>query len=140
MHDENRLWILTQKWLTGEITDEEDEEYHRLNRQMNAFIPQRRVSLWEIIKRWASRMRSRHYERNGLTDRQKQVISGIARGLTNAQIARELNTSTSTIETHINSICARLKLGIDVTREELPQRAKAQGIEFEEKEVKNNER
>lgn len=46
-----------------------------------------------------------------LTARERQVISGIARGLTNAEIARELYVGETTVKTYVGS--AFDKLGVD---------------------------
>ena len=43
-----------------------------------------------------------------LTDREEQVLLTIARGRTNAEIARELHISLSTVKTHIASLRAKL--------------------------------
>jgi DNA-binding NarL/FixJ family response regulator len=66
-------------------------------------------------------MNRRNYRKRPLTDREKAVVQGIARGLTNAQIARELNISATAVEGRVNSIYDKLLLGSDVTREQLPE-------------------
>lgn len=43
-----------------------------------------------------------------LTDREEQVLAGIARGLGNTEIGRELHISLSTVKTHIASIMTKL--------------------------------
>ena len=43
-----------------------------------------------------------------LTDREEQVLLTIARGRTNAEIARELHISLSTVKTHVASLMAKL--------------------------------
>jgi DNA-binding NarL/FixJ family response regulator len=43
-----------------------------------------------------------------LTEREEQVLITIARGRTNAEIARELNISLSTVKTHVASLMAKL--------------------------------
>ena len=44
----------------------------------------------------------------GLTEREREVLDGIARGLTNAAIARELYVGDATVKTHINHLFAKL--------------------------------
>jgi len=44
----------------------------------------------------------------GLTEREQEVLRGIARGRTNAEIAAELCVSEATVKTHINHIFAKL--------------------------------
>ncbi|BBJ46167.1 response regulator transcription factor [Streptomyces antimycoticus] len=45
-----------------------------------------------------------------LTDREEEVIQGIARGLTNPEIAAELYIAPSTVKTHLGSVQAKLGL------------------------------
>lgn len=43
-----------------------------------------------------------------LTDREEQVLAGVARGLGNPEIGRELHLSLSTVKTHLGSIMTKL--------------------------------
>lgn len=43
-----------------------------------------------------------------LTDREEEVLLTVARGRTNAEIARELHISLSTVKTHLGSLMAKL--------------------------------
>ena len=43
-----------------------------------------------------------------LTERERQVLRGIGRGLTNAEIAQELVVGIATVKTHINTMFAKL--------------------------------
>jgi DNA-binding NarL/FixJ family response regulator len=43
-----------------------------------------------------------------LTDREEEVLAGVARGLGNTEIGRELHVSLSTVKTHIASIMAKI--------------------------------
>ncbi|MFN2195108.1 MAG: response regulator [Anaerolineales bacterium] len=45
-----------------------------------------------------------------LTDREREVIGCIGRGLSNKQIAAELNIGTTTVRTHVSNILRKLKL------------------------------
>lgn len=43
-----------------------------------------------------------------LTDRERQVLAGLGRGLTNREIAKEMFTSASTVKTHLASLMRKL--------------------------------
>jgi len=45
-----------------------------------------------------------------LTERELDVLKGIARGLSNQEIARELAISVTTVRTHVSSLFTKLKL------------------------------
>ena len=47
----------------------------------------------------------------GLTEREQEVVGALARGLSNAELARELFVSETTVKTHLGSAFA--KLGVD---------------------------
>lgn len=58
----------------------------------------------------AVRPNPRAAELERLTDREREVLECIARGLTNAEIARELFLGQSTVKTHVNRLFAKLGL------------------------------
>jgi DNA-binding NarL/FixJ family response regulator len=43
-----------------------------------------------------------------LTEREAEVLSGIARGMTNAEIARELNVSLKTVQNHVARVLSKM--------------------------------
>jgi DNA-binding NarL/FixJ family response regulator len=45
---------------------------------------------------------------DGLTDREREVLTLIARGLANKLIARELSISEKTVKAHVSSILGKL--------------------------------
>lgn len=51
---------------------------------------------------------SRRLER--LTDREREVMTAVARGLSNAEISRELFIGATTVKTHVSSILTKLGL------------------------------
>lgn len=59
--------------------------------------------------------RSATRDRHGLTPREAQVLTGLTRGMTDAEIARELHLSTKTVGHHVSAVLA--KLGVANRRE-----------------------
>jgi DNA-binding NarL/FixJ family response regulator len=47
-------------------------------------------------------------EKVQLTPRERQVLGGVARGLTNRQIAQELGISAATVKDHLSSVLGKL--------------------------------
>ena len=45
-----------------------------------------------------------------LTDRETEVLTGIARGLTNAEIARELGVSLKTVQNHVTRVLTKMQV------------------------------
>jgi DNA-binding NarL/FixJ family response regulator len=45
-----------------------------------------------------------------LTQREAEVLSGIARGLTNTEIARELDVSVKTVQNHVSRVLTKLQV------------------------------
>jgi DNA-binding NarL/FixJ family response regulator len=56
------------------------------------------------------RVRRRGAEFTGLTDREYEVLAGIAEGLTNLGIARQLGISDRTVEVHVQRLFTKLDL------------------------------
>ena len=61
------------------------------------------------------RVRRRGSEFTGLTDREVEVLAGIAEGLTNIGIARRLGISDRTVEVHVQRLFTKLDLPSDAT-------------------------
>jgi two-component system nitrate/nitrite response regulator NarL len=45
---------------------------------------------------------------NGLTSREREVVSAVAEGLSNKEIGRRLNLSEGTVKVHLHNIYSRL--------------------------------
>jgi DNA-binding NarL/FixJ family response regulator len=61
-----------------------------------------------------------------LTDRQKACVVGIARGLSNTEIAAELDIAERTVKAHIESVRSKLDR---VRRREIPYALLQRGID-----------
>ena len=61
----------------------------------------------------------------GLTTREMQVLTLVARGWQNARIAQELSRSSRTVEHHLEAILAKLEVG---SRGEAVVAARARGL------------
>jgi DNA-binding CsgD family transcriptional regulator len=61
----------------------------------------------------------------GLTRRESEVLEGLARGLTNAELAAELFLSERTVEHHVSNVLAKLQVG---TRAEAASEAERRGL------------
>ena len=47
----------------------------------------------------------------GLTERQREIVACVARGLSNKQIGRQLGISPTTVKTHLHNIFERVGIG-----------------------------
>ena len=64
-----------------------------------------------VAARLVGRMRASGAERRPLTPREVEVLAAVGRGLTNAEIGRELFIGEATVKTHLLRVFA--KLGVD---------------------------
>ncbi len=69
---------------------------------------------------------SEAFERLGLTDREAEILEGIARGQTNHQIAASLYVSPFTVKTHLQRVYR--KLGVGSRSEALARALKCVGL------------
>src|SRR5690606_5917880 len=53
---------------------------------------------------------AKHPDLERLTPREREVLAGLGRGLSNRQLAEELYVSEKTVKTHVSSILAKLRL------------------------------
>jgi DNA-binding NarL/FixJ family response regulator len=64
----------------------------------------------EFVRRPPESIRTARPELAELTEREVEVLTHVARGLSNAEIAKELYVSDTTIKTHVAHILAKLRL------------------------------
>ena len=68
------------------------------------------VRVIESFTSGASRPLQREGELDALTEREKDVLRLVARGMSNAEIAAELYLGETTVKTHVSSVLAKLGL------------------------------
>jgi DNA-binding NarL/FixJ family response regulator len=68
------------------------------------------VRVIESFTSGAPRPLQREGELDGLTEREKDVLRLVARGMSNAEIAAELYLGETTVKTHVSSVLAKLGL------------------------------
>ncbi|MBW4717677.1 response regulator [Saccharothrix obliqua] len=62
-----------------------------------------------LIAEFARRPERRGVELEGVTEREREVLTLIARGLSNAEIMRELHLSMGTVKTHVGRLLHKLQ-------------------------------
>ncbi|MFC6088912.1 response regulator transcription factor [Saccharothrix sp. BKS2] len=62
-----------------------------------------------LVAEFARAPRPRPVRLDGVTDREREVLALIARGLSNAEIMRELHLSTGTVKTHVGRLLHKLQ-------------------------------
>lgn len=58
----------------------------------------------KVVQQIAKLYPSSELKRNALTEREKQIVQRIARGMTNKEIAKELAISDKAVEKHISNV------------------------------------
>lgn len=66
----------------------------------------------ELVSRLVARRRE-HDPLSGLTEREREVLALMARGLSNIALSEELHVSPKTVETHVRSVFTKLGLHLD---------------------------
>ncbi len=63
-----------------------------------------------VMSRVAADPPAPHPDLDRLTAREREVLAGLGRGLTNRQLAAELFVSEKTVKTHVSNLLAKLRL------------------------------
>lgn len=105
-----------QDWLVAIVGAIHDEITNpKVGSMLNHFLAKQssfHANDTDTLSSWhVSTLVSNSAARAGLTPRERQIVSLIDRGLSNKQIARQLNLESSTVKNHVHSILGKYQVG-----------------------------